>query len=219
MKSEKTFALIISFIFVLLFIVGFLFYLSLKNKDFPIKYTEDKKEEQKNEDKKDNLPLDDKINNYCVIDGCNGEVCRGVNDEPINSMCIALPKMVCYQNAECKVQSNGKCGWTQTRELLSCLASKEQSNDFIDEGLLTAHQSYANGVISECTENGNKYYSAGLNAYDGGGKTFDVNGNVVGEYQGFSGVYTGINPQNCEKIYSVYPNIWGYPSINKYNLK
>lgn len=89
----------------------------------------------------------------------------------------------------------------------------------ITTGLKKAFDLYKNGQISECSENGEKYYSASLNMYDGEGKTFDENGKVVGEYQGFTGAYTGIALQNCERVYVVYPNIWGYPWINKYNLK
>jgi|GEM_PF-3426442 len=94
-----------------------------------------------------------------------------------------------------------------------------EENSFSNKGLETAFQKYKDGQISECTENGSKYYSASENAYDGGGQTFDVNGNAVGEYQGFTGKYTGVSPENCERIYVISPNIWGYPAVNKYNLK
>jgi len=89
----------------------------------------------------------------------------------------------------------------------------------ITEGLKKAFKFSKNGQISECQENGQTYYSAIRNGADGGGQTFDVNGNIVGEYQGFTGAYTGIQPQNCKLIYVSYPNIWGYPTVNKYDLK
>lgn len=95
----------------------------------------------------------------------------------------------------------------------------EKDTSEITSGLLVAYKNYKNGQISECTEEGKIYYSGTMNTYDGGGHTFDVKGNVVGKYQGFTGKYTGVAPQNCERIYVVYPNIWGYPAINKYNLK
>ncbi len=92
-------------------------------------------------------------------------------------------------------------------------------NPEIITGLKKAFELYRNGQILECTEKGEIYYSASLNAYDGQGQTFDINGKIVGEYQGFTGGYTGIHPENCELIYVVSPNIWGLQAINKYNLK
>ena len=78
---------------------------------------------------------------------------------------------------------------------------------------------YKDGSIAECVDNGQTYYSAGMNAYDGGGQTFDSTGKVVGEYQGFTGKYTGVVPKNCTDIYVVTPNVWGKAGVNKYNLK
>ncbi len=88
----------------------------------------------------------------------------------------------------------------------------------ISIGLKKAYDEFKNGQISECKIDGKIYYSTGLNAYDGPGATFDIDGNKVGEYHGYSGAYTGIILQNCERIYTVYPNIWGSPAIDKYNL-
>ena len=58
-----------------------------------------------------------------------------------------------------------------------------------------------------------------MNAYDGGGATYDVKGNMVGSYQGFSGQYTGVIPENCTRIYVIKDNIWGFPAVNSYNLR
>lgn len=60
----------------------------------------------------------------CVISGCNGELCldRAAAADIGGTICLAKPEYACYRSAECKVQSDGKCGWTQTQELTSCLA-------------------------------------------------------------------------------------------------
>jgi hypothetical protein len=89
----------------------------------------------------------------------------------------------------------------------------------ITEGLKKAYSIYKDGEISECIQDGKTYYTGGINAYDGGGGTFDINGKIVGGCQGFTGKCEGIMPTNCERIYAVYPNIWGFPAINKYNLE
>ena len=89
----------------------------------------------------------------------------------------------------------------------------------VNQVLQTIFNKNKNGKIAECEYNGEIHYSTSMNAYDGGGSTFDSNGNVVGVYQGFTGGYTGIVPTNCKDIYVVYPNIWGLPAVNVYNLK
>lgn len=90
---------------------------------------------------------------------------------------------------------------------------------FLNSGLKTAYRQYKNGQIAECIKDGKTYYSGAMNAYDGGGLTFDSHGKVVGEYQGFTGKYTGIELENCKDIYVVEGNIWGKKPINIYNLK
>lgn len=101
--------------------------------------------------------------------------------------------------------------------------STKTENKKTEEGasfvLKNIFSQYKNGIIEECFIDGKIYYSASLNAYDGGGEVFDSNGKVVGQYIGFTGKYTGIVPENCTKVYTVSPNIWNYPPINKYDLK
>lgn len=86
-------------------------------------------------------------------------------------------------------------------------------------GLIKAFSLFKNGSIDECTLNGETYYSGGINAYDGGSEVIDVKGNIVGECRGITGLCTGVLPQKCDRVYVVSPNIWGYPAINKYNLR
>jgi eight-cysteine-cluster-containing protein len=58
--------------------------------------------------------------NPCVPSGCSGEVC---SDTPVFTSCIFRPEYDCYKVAECTVQADGQCGWTQDDKLLACLGS------------------------------------------------------------------------------------------------
>ena len=63
--------------------------------------------------------------NGCKIGGCGGELCQNVSDEPIVSNCIYKASFACYKTARCEIQQNGKCGWTQTTELTTCLSNSK----------------------------------------------------------------------------------------------
>ena len=103
---------------------------------------------------------------------------------------------------------------------LSVMVKIPSDNDLsTTEGLKKAYSMYKNGFINECKQDGNIYYIGGINVYDGGSGVFDINGDGVGSCEGFSGKCQGIIPVNCERIYAVSPNIWGYPIVDKYNLK
>ncbi|MEO6536552.1 MAG: hypothetical protein ABIT47_02580 [Candidatus Paceibacterota bacterium] len=55
----------------------------------------------------------------CYIGGCSSELC---SDTPgAVSTCIYRSEYACYKTAACERQSSGKCGWTQSKELLTCL--------------------------------------------------------------------------------------------------
>ncbi|OGG03149.1 hypothetical protein A2W14_03535 [Candidatus Gottesmanbacteria bacterium RBG_16_37_8] len=60
----------------------------------------------------------------CKIGGCNPVICQNADEEDAVSICDLKPEYVCYKNAECTVQADGNCGWTQSPEFLSCLRSK-----------------------------------------------------------------------------------------------
>ncbi|MFZ2252950.1 MAG: hypothetical protein WAW13_02110 [Minisyncoccia bacterium] len=63
----------------------------------------------------------------CHIGGCSGQLCT---DQPdMVSTCEYRMDYACYQTAECKRQTSGQCGWTETSELRACLDTK--SNDVI----------------------------------------------------------------------------------------
>lgn len=55
----------------------------------------------------------------CYIGGCSSQVCSDRPDAV--TTCEYRSEYACYQGAECKVQANGECGWTQTAELRACL--------------------------------------------------------------------------------------------------
>ncbi len=59
----------------------------------------------------------------CRPTGCSGQIC---SDEDIASTCEYRSEYACYRNAECKRQSNGSCGWTQSSTLLACLSNPPQ---------------------------------------------------------------------------------------------
>lgn len=54
----------------------------------------------------------------CMKTGCSGQVC---SDEEVITTCEFRPEYECLQKAACERQKNGKCGFTQTPELLACL--------------------------------------------------------------------------------------------------
>jgi hypothetical protein len=80
---------------------------------------------------------------------------------------------------------------------------------------------YQQGEISECRYNGEKVYSAGLNAPDAGTEIYDASAKKIG-----SCYYNTrkVDPiceklENCEVIYRCDDHISGQPAIDKYQLK
>lgn len=55
----------------------------------------------------------------CFVGGCSAQLCTEEPDAV--STCEYRAEYACYKTAECKRQDNGECGWTETRELRSCL--------------------------------------------------------------------------------------------------
>ena len=58
----------------------------------------------------------------CIISGCSAEVC---SDQAVVTPCIWRDAYACFRDARCERQSDGACGWTQTSELVACLASHD----------------------------------------------------------------------------------------------
>jgi hypothetical protein len=67
-------------------------------------------------------PNEDRESGSCVIGGCAGVIC-GAEGQQFPNICIWLEEFACYRDATCDRQRDGTCGWTETRELTSCLAA------------------------------------------------------------------------------------------------
>ncbi len=91
--------------------------------------------------KKDGDDSDALYPRTCVMRGCNNEYCMDEEAPLIDtSICIARPERVCYEKAKCDVQSDGQCGWEETRLFLDCLVQKKsltrelpQSSPLVDK--------------------------------------------------------------------------------------
>lgn len=60
----------------------------------------------------------------CYVDGCSSHVCSSSPD--VMTTCEWKEEYACYQKATCEVQLSGECGWTETTELKSCLATSNE---------------------------------------------------------------------------------------------
>lgn len=58
----------------------------------------------------------------CKIAGCSGQLCVGTDSPDIITTCEYRQEYACYKTARCEKQSDGNCGWTQTKELLECIS-------------------------------------------------------------------------------------------------
>ena len=57
----------------------------------------------------------------CKTGGCSGELCLDADAEGMVSSCVYRPEYACYALTACEPQADGRCGWTPTPELESCL--------------------------------------------------------------------------------------------------
>lgn len=64
----------------------------------------------------------------CVVGGCSGELCVDASLGGVASICIYREEFMCYKSAACEKQADGRCGWTQTEDLKSCIAAKRSEN-------------------------------------------------------------------------------------------
>lgn len=63
----------------------------------------------------------------CAIGGCNGELCTKSGQEDSTSVCVYKPEFDCYKKAACEPQQDGRCGWTITSEVQSCIRNTRQT--------------------------------------------------------------------------------------------
>jgi hypothetical protein len=66
------------------------------------------------------LPIERNISG-CIAAGCSGQLCIDRDSGGGYTTCEWKEEYACYRTAECTRQQDGKCGWTQTQELLACL--------------------------------------------------------------------------------------------------
>lgn len=60
----------------------------------------------------------------CMVGGCSGQLCGESSEmEGLVSTCEFRAEYACYKQSRCERQTSGKCGWTQTKELMACLAN------------------------------------------------------------------------------------------------
>jgi len=60
--------------------------------------------------------------NECVPAGCSKQLCveESIAGDII-STCEYKEVYSCYREASCEKQQSGKCGWTETKELIECV--------------------------------------------------------------------------------------------------
>lgn len=68
----------------------------------------------------------------CKVGGCSGQLCAedsGENAMPLMSTCEWTEKYGCYKKVGvCEKQADGKCGWTQSKELQDCMEKANKTN-------------------------------------------------------------------------------------------
>jgi hypothetical protein len=80
---------------------------------------------------------------------------------------------------------------------------------------------YEQGEIQQCTFEGKKVFSAGLNAPDAGTEIYDGHGKQIGKCYYSSGQVDAMCEKlaDCEVIYRCENHINGQPPVDKYDLK
>ncbi|MDO8514825.1 MAG: hypothetical protein Q7S50_04765 [bacterium] len=67
---------------------------------------------------------DQVVSNGCAVAGCSSQLCVSAEEASgIVTTCEYRAEYACYREASCEPQADGKCGWTQTSGLQSCLAN------------------------------------------------------------------------------------------------
>lgn len=100
-----------------------------------------------------------------------------------------------------------------------CIGCEKDKIDNL-ETLQSLYQTYKNGEIDECENNGAIVFIAGINVPDAGSVIYDMDGNIIGGCNYAWGQVDSIcgQLQVCEVIYRCENHISGEPAINKYGL-
>lgn len=72
-------------------------------------------------EKLSNKPI---VSGKCLITGCSGQIC---SDEDVITTCEYKAEYACYKTAKCERQEDGKCGWTPSEDLVTCLGAAFQA--------------------------------------------------------------------------------------------
>lgn len=64
------------------------------------------------------------LSKSCFKTGCSSQICA---DSEVITTCEYRSEYECYQTTRCERQASGACGWTQSPELISCLAKPNQN--------------------------------------------------------------------------------------------
>ncbi len=67
-----------------------------------------------------------KVTKGCVVGGCSSQLCLEEGND-MATTCEWTAKYSCYQQATCERQATGQCGWTETPELLQCIADANKA--------------------------------------------------------------------------------------------
>lgn len=70
------------------------------------------------------LPREPVETGGCFVGGCSSQICS--DDPGIVSTCEWKEEYACYRGATCERQPDGRCGWTPTEDLLSCIENSQQ---------------------------------------------------------------------------------------------
>lgn len=58
----------------------------------------------------------------CEKGGCSGTACSEPGKQ-VMTTCEYKAEYACYQTAACERQTDGACGWTQSADMVACLAN------------------------------------------------------------------------------------------------
>lgn len=63
----------------------------------------------------------------CKPTGCSGQLCVDEAEGQVVTTCEYKAEYSCYKTAKCERQEDGKCGWTPSEELVTCLSQAFQA--------------------------------------------------------------------------------------------
>lgn len=59
----------------------------------------------------------------CFVSGCNNELC---GEDKLDSVCIYLPELSCFEFATCERQLSGSCAWSHSEKFQQCIETIEK---------------------------------------------------------------------------------------------